>query len=299
MAETRFSRREVCRLLAGGPAALAFAAPCFGAEKTNQQQPFALRYVLASSMYGKTKLDEILPEVRKAGAERIDLWREHHANQREQVEAMGHDRFAELLKQHGVGLGMTTIWRGDLQSEMRFIKRFGGQLIVTGFVPSKSGLGEFVERLKPAVATAEELGINIGIENHGCNADDLRYFGEAANSPNLGVALAPYWLPQDPQMIARLIEDLGPKLVFFYAWQHGQGCMKKLPKAQELEQMPGRGELDFTPLLAALKKINYQGWTEIFMHPVPRGIPILPTTAEVTEEINHARRYLEECLRKA
>jgi len=74
------------------------------------------------------------------------------------------------------------------------------------------------------------------------------------------------------------------------------GCMKKLPKEQELLQMPGRGSLDFAPLLAALKQIGYQGWTEVFMHPVPRGIPILKPTSAVTEEINRARRYLETLL---
>ena len=61
--------------------------------------------------------------------------------------------------------------------------------------------------------------------------------------------------------------------------------------------MPGKGTLDFAPLLAALKEINYQGWTEIFMHPVPRGIPIHETAAEVTREINAARDYLETQLR--
>ena len=76
------------------------------------------------------------------------------------------------------------------------------------------------------------------------------------------------------------------------------GCMTKLPKEQELLQMPGRGSLDFAPILRALKKIDYDGWTEIFMHPVPRGIPILETTAAVSEEINRARRYLDDTLRR-
>src|SRR5690606_39097047 len=75
------------------------------------------------------------------------------------------------------------------------------------------------------------------------------------------------------------------------------GCMQKLPKEQELKQLPHRGPLDWTPLLAALKEIDYQGRTEIFMHPVPRGIPILPTIEEVTAEINAARAYLQERLR--
>ena len=69
-------------------------------------------------------------------------------------------------------------------------------------------------------------------------------------------------------------------------------------KEEELLQMPGRGDLDFTPILAALKSIQYQGMTEIFMHPVPRGIPILQSTAEVTTEINRARDYLTQCLAK-
>ena len=43
------------------------------------------------------------------------------------------------------------------------------------------------------------------------------------------------------------------------AWQYGMGCMKPMPKDEELQQMPGRGKLDFTPLLKALKDINYAG----------------------------------------
>jgi sugar phosphate isomerase/epimerase len=85
----------------------------------------------------------------------------------------------------------------------------------------------------------------------------------------------------------------------FYAWQHGMGSKAKLPIEQELLQMPGRGELDFAPLLAALMQIDYRGWTEIFTHPFPRGRAILPTTAAVTGEINRARGYLSDALSQA
>ena len=122
----------------------------------------------------------------------------------------------------------------------------------------------------------------------------MKWLIDFTRSPHLGIALAPYHLPDDAGLVAQLIEDLGEGLALFYAWQHGMGCHEKLPKEQELLQMPGRGELDFTPLLAALEKIEYSGWTEIFMHPVPRGIPILDTAAEVTAEIQRAQKYLEE-----
>jgi sugar phosphate isomerase/epimerase len=127
----------------------------------------------------------------------------------------------------------------------------------------------------------------------------MRWLVEFRPSKALGVALAPYHLPSEPPLLARLIEGLGDGLVHFYAWQHGMGSMKPLPKEQELMQMPGRGPMDFAPLLAALKKTGYAGWTSAFMHPVPRGIPILPTVAEVTAEIVRAHKYLEDCLAKA
>ena len=50
---------------------------------------------------------------------------------------------------------------------------------------------------------------------------------------------------------------------------------------------------------AALRKIDYRGWTSVFMHPTPRGIPILPTAGEVTAAVNQSRRYLADCLAKS
>ena len=67
-----------------------------------------------------------------------------------------------------------------------------------------------------------------------------------------------------------------------------------MPKEEEIQQLPGRGKLDWKPLLAALKQINFTGPTEIFMHPTPRGIPIMPTLAESTAEMVHGREALDQ-----
>ena len=306
------TRREACKLLAGAVAATSITAtPITGARLLAAPPSFRLRYILASSMYGTMKLAEILPEVREIGAEHIDIWPRVHGNQREQVEAMGHAHFAALLAEHEVKLGILT--RFDLgpfrlQREIRVLKKLGARLIVCGSGgPKNLKAGElkaavksFAARMKPSVELAEENDITIGIENHGRalirSPDSQRWFVDEVRSKHIGIALAPYHLPQSPSMIARLIEDLGPGLAHFYAWQYGKGCSRKLPKEEELLQMPGRGSLDFKPLLAALERIEYQGWTEVFMHPVPRGIPILGTAAKVTTEINRARRHLEESL---
>jgi sugar phosphate isomerase/epimerase len=305
--DTKLNRRQMCQVLAAGTAAACLPRTLMASDSSK----FCLKYALASSMYGKLPLADIVGEVHKIGAEWIDLWPLGHANQREQMEEMGHDKFAELLKKHDVKLGMTTrydLGPFGLDDELQVLKKFGGSLIISGSKGPKNVTGaeakacvkEFVEKMKPHVEVAEECGITIGIENHAnalvASVDSIRYLGEMSTSPNLGIALAPYHLPQDEKLLAQLIEELGPKLVHFYAWQHGQGCMTKLPKEQELEQMPGRGSLDFRPIVAALKKIGYARWVEIFMHPVPRGIPIMETLDAVTDEINAARAYLDKCL---
>jgi sugar phosphate isomerase/epimerase len=257
------------------------------------------------------KLSEILPEVRKAGAEYIDIWPEGHANQREQIEDMGHHQFAEMLKQHCVKLGILTrydIGPFELKDEIRTAKKLGGSMVICGSHGPGNLKGDslrvavrkFIEKMKPQINVAEEIGITIGIENHSNSLiqspDSMRWFTEFTDSRHIGIALAPYHMLQEPELIARLIADLDKNLVHFYAWQYGMGCHKKLPKEQELLQLPGRGELDFVPIVSALKQINYRGWTEVFMHPVPRGIPILPTATQVTAEINRSCSYFESCL---
>tara|TARA_B100000674_G_scaffold448767_1_gene417403 strand:+ start:1111 stop:2046 length:936 start_codon:yes stop_codon:yes gene_type:complete len=280
---------------------------------------FRLNYILSSSMYGRLPLKEILPEVTKTGADTIDIWPRVHGNQREQIEEMGHEAFAKMLRSHKTSKGilrMGCITRYDLgpfglQKEMAFAKKFGTKVMVCGGrgqrglkgAELKAEVKKFAELMKPHLAAAETAGVTIAIENHSSNLintpDSLKWLAEFAPNKHLAIAIAPYHLETlgvDAAGHGALIKALGNRIAMFYAWQHGMGCSKKLPKEQELLQMPGRGKLDFTPIVGALKQINYNGLTSIFMHPVPRGIPILPTAAQCTTEINRARTYLEKCL---
>jgi sugar phosphate isomerase/epimerase len=280
-------------------------ADALAAEAVASWKP---RYIVGSSMYGSLYLGDILPEVQRCGAAAIDIWPKPHGNQREQARDFGDALLARMLAQHEVRLGCLTHYKlgpYGLQEEMRFAQRFGCELIVTGAVgPTgltggelRAAVARFVESLAPHLEVAEQTGVTIAIENHANSLiespESLRLLAELRPGKQLAIALAPYHLPQDPQLLAQLIRDLDDALAMFYAWQHGAGCMARQPKEQELLQMPGRGPLDFAPLLEALAAVDYQGWTEIFMHPFPRGIPILETAAEVTQEINRARAYLD------
>ena len=229
---------------------------------------------------------------------------------------MGHEKFSALLRRHKVSLGCITrydLGPFGLKDELKVAAKLGAEVLVCGGKGRrglkggelKAEVKKFVELMKPHLDAAEKAGVTIAIENHGSNLintpDSLKWLVELAPSRHLGVALAPYHLEGgglDSSGLARLIEALGNRIAMFYAWQHGMGCMKKLPKEQELLQMPGRGKLDFAPLVKALRKVRYSGLTSIFMHPVPRGIPILADATACTAEINKARKYLDGCLER-
>jgi len=299
------NRRELLKQSALTAAGLALNQACVA------EPAFALKYILGSAMYGDLPLEVVIEEAPKTGAKYLDVWPKKHGTQREQMDEMGHEKVMELLAKHGVKLACSTrydLGPFKLQEEMSVVKKFGGTTLVTGGSGKaglegeelKAAVKDFVEKLKPHAAKAGEIGVTIAIENHISNIifspDSLRWLCEFSQGMPIGVELAPYHLPQDTALIATLIKDIGPKLSVFCAWEYGMGCMKPMPKEEEIQQLPGRGKLDFVPILKALKDINYQGFTEIFMHPTPRGIPILPTAAEVTAEINRARQYLDKCL---
>ena len=294
---------------------LAVAATVPLVARAAAREPFRLRYVLSSALYGEMPLDVILPEVAKTGCEALDIWCRPHGSQREQITEMGAERFAALLAKHRVKVGVSTrypLGPTGLADEMKWMKAFGGGIIVTSSggpsEPSgqaaKNAVLAFLEKMKPHVAAAEENGVILAVENHNRqflhHPDSLRYFAEFNRSANLGVALAPHHLHPWIEQLPALIRDLGAKQIpFMYFQEHSEGISKKVAKEIELRQLPGfGGGLDYRPVIKALADIRFAGLVEIFMHPMPRGIPILPTVPEITAAINRARDYLERCRRE-
>lgn len=307
------TRRNLLGALAVGALVPSLAARARAAEP-NVAQPFRLRHVLASALYGEMPLDVILPEVAKTGSEAIDIWCKVHGNQREQVTAMGDDAFAVLLAKHAVRLGVSTRYPSGpfgLHGEMAWMKRFGGGVIVTGTkgpkepqgAEAKAAVVKFLEEMKPHLVKAEECGVTIAVENHSsqmlCHPDALRYFAEFNRSPRLGVAFAPHHLHRWPEQMPALLRDLGGhNLPFIYFQEHSAGIAGKVAKEIEMQQLPGfGGGLDYRPIITALRDLRFTGLVEIFMHPTPRGIPILPTVDEVTAAIRRSRAYIDRCLR--
>src|SRR5258706_3772238 len=127
---------------------------------------------------------------------------------------------------------------GFLKAEphMRAMKKFGGDMIVAGFGGGGPGAKDLrgddlkrvirvqVEKLKPAFDKAGELGVKLAIENH-LNGlleppESLKMLVDLIPDQHVGVAFAPFHLPQDPVLLGKLVGDLGERLTHFYAWQY-------------------------------------------------------------------------------
>jgi sugar phosphate isomerase/epimerase len=301
------NRRKAIQLLGAGA-----VLPTAG----RAEEKFALRYVLSSAMFGDLPLESVLAEASVTGAESVDIWRKVHATHREQITGMGDSAFQELLTKHKTKMSVSTCYPlGPFKQdeEMHWVKKNGGSMTVcgSGGMGEKDPVGEeakkqvkaFFEKLKPHYELAEELGVTMAIENHKnamlSSPDSIRYFVELNPSKNVGIAFAPHHLYDAVDDIPKLIRDIGrEQLPFFYFQEHHPSSKTKMAKEEELKQMPGFGSLDYVPILEALKEIRFDGLSEIFMHPVPRGIPMLPTAKEISAVINESREYLEVCLTK-
>lgn len=291
----------------------ATAAACSNLAVTNASEDSAAwkpTYILSSALYGGAPLSSILPEVTKTGARAIDLWPRPHGTQREEIDSLGVDAIARLLAEHRVRLGGIACYRPGafkLASEFAIARQLGDRATVLVTMAPGDGsltgaaldraIREFLGKLAPSIREAEMGGGVIAIENHSNSLikspESIRRFAALTESECVGLALAPHHLPQESQLLADLAGEIGPALKFVYAQQHGKGSSEKLPKDEELLQLPGRGPLDFGPLMRQLASSHFSGPVEVFMHPVPRGVPILPSIAEITDAVTVSRRYLD------
>lgn len=305
----RFTRRGFLGTASLGAVAAVRGGSAAAAPVAHPATTWQPRWMLASALYGTFPLAEILPEVAKTGADMIDLWPKPHGTQREEIDTLGEEKVKTMLAAAGVRLGGIACYKVGafkLADEFDLAKRLCGEgAVLVTMAPGDGSLsGEaltaaikaFLEKLAPSIAAAEATGGVIAIENHSNSLlqtpESIRRFAELATHDRVGIAFAPHHLPQDAALIATLARDLGPKVRFVYAQQHGKGSKEKLPKDDEMMQMPGRGPLDFSPLMRELAAMRFAGPVEIFMHPVPRGVPILESVAAITAEVNRARSHL-------
>ncbi len=238
-------------------------------------------------MYRELPLDQAVAEIAKTGVQAVDVWEltaKDKQNHFAWIEQNGPDKFRALLEQHKLKLFAFSIYftPGPKRAQrLEMLKECGGQVAVLGVGGKTMPLA--VESLKPLAEKAEALGVKVAGENHGGavlnTIASMREYVSLAKSPALGMALAPYHVMGAKESVAEAVEAVGDKLFFFYAWQ----------RAPAMKELPGDGALDFGPVIAALRKIGYPHYLNIFTH-------AHAPADQMTSAAIASRQYLEKLM---
>ena len=292
------SRRHFLNALAGAAIA-GMAAPVAwaGTRQALAAGPPApgLRLAFSSVMLAELPIEEVCQRAAALGFEALDLWcpfaKCKHLDDVEQ--RLGPEGLKAVLQKTKLKLCSFTVYKLGFPRYAPFIKNFGGGLVVREsqygkFKPEEitAQMRSFFEQLKPEIELAAQSKVRLAIENHSGallnSMDSFKAFMDLNPAPGqVGIALAPYHLQRINLPVEDVIAICGQQLWFFYAWQN----------AKALEQLPAHGPADFKFWLAALAKVNYQGYVNPFMHGEPE-------VAELSAALMKSRDYLRDCWAK-
>lgn len=161
---------------------------------------------------------------------------------------------------------------------IRLAKRLGARSISTepgGPAPRQADAGQdrlekvFLDALRPASKVAEEEGVKLLIEPEPGllieNSDQFKKFIKNVGSNCVGLNFDIghfYCVNEDP---ARLVYELADYVEHFH--------IEDIRGRVHNHLIPGRGEIDFRPVFAAMQDIGYDGFVTVELYPY-QGCPV-------------------------
>ena len=230
--------------------------------------PWQPRLSTSTVHYPRLPVVEACERIAKLGYEAVDIWSSFQGctHLEEAKEALGADGLRQILNRLNLKLAAVSVYRAGYEPFAGLLGELEGGIAVRGSTADTDGpltpkMRAFLDSLKPLADLAARHNTRIAIENHSGKPllnrlESLKAFADLNQSPQLGIALAPYHIQKNGESVEKAIEICGRQLLFFYAWQWGEG----------LAQLPGHGPTDFTPWLDALARAGYDGPVNIFMH---------------------------------
>lgn len=267
------TRRSFLRTAALPLSAMAF--PGLAARAAVAPPPWQMRLAFSSVMLAERPIEEVCERAAKLGFEAIDIWSpfDRCKHLADVSQRLGPEGLKELLEHHRLALASFTTYgsktdSGRFPQFADFIAKSGGGIVVreSQYIDSPpenltAAMRAFFGNLKPQIELAAASKVRLAIENHSGallnSPDSFKAFLDLNPAPqHVGIGIAPYHLQGIKAPVDEIIRLVGNQLLFFYAWQTGQG----------IRQFPGHGPLDFVPILKALADIRYAGFVNPFMH---------------------------------
>ena len=288
------------RFLAGvscAAAGLAVGWPIAPRVRSAPGKPtWKMRLSASTIAFSSLPIERTCERIARLGFEGVDIWSAYagcpHLDDVQQ--RLGPEGLKELLARNHLALNAFSVYVGGYPRYAELLGRAGGGVAVSGSAgPCDSKdlvprMKSFLEGLKPQLELAEKYNSRLAIENHGQSlldsVESLKAFVDLNRSNRLGIALAPFHIQARRESVADAIAAVGPRLLFFYAWQYDP--------AMSAKQLPGIGPTDCSSWLTALARVDYQGYVNPFLHDQP-------PPEETQSALARSRDYLRACCRKA
>ena len=172
----------------------------------------------------------------------------------------------------------------------RLCRDLGGTIMVLGSpvqrnllpgVSHEQAMQNAADVLKAAVPTFDECGVTLAVEPLGPQEGDFLLTAESGcqlvemvDAPSCKLHLDVKAMSSESKPIPDIVRDSARHLVHFHANDANQ-------------RGPGMGDIDFVPILAALKEVGYDGWVSVEVFDYEPGVEAL-----ARESIE----YLQQCL---
>lgn len=246
-------------------------------------------------LYGEQSLDRACAEIAGLGLHAVDLW--HVRGWCEHL-AGGAAAVAATLRRHGLRLEAVSAFGtplAELQAMLPVVAELGARALVTGSTPPGVSVADFAAQLGPLVSQAAAAGVRIAVENHGqATIDSIASLVELVGllpAEGLGIALAPIHLWNRGEATADAIRALGDRIALCYLWDWGPSAQRNWKDPSE--QLPGSGQIDFAPIVAALRAVRYPRPLCVFAHG-PEHWPAERTSRELGLALQRVRALLGE-----
>ena len=137
--------------------------------------------------------------------------------------------------------------------------------------------------LRAAMPTMSDCGVTLAVEPLGPEEGDFLLTADAGvdlikmvDSPNCRLHLDVKAMSSEPTPIADIIRKHAEYMVHFHANDANR-------------RGPGMGEIDFDPIFAALRDVNYDGWVSVEVFDYDPGVETLA---------KDSIEYMQKCLAK-
>ena len=231
-------------------------------------------YMASSVAFAERPIAEACAALREVGCNEIDIWSvagwcEHLPPDEPNPDL---ESIKRTLSEHSLTCRAISAYGKEsdamLLARLEHLAALGGKALVRASGPEEMTVVAFADWIAPFVRRAEDLGVQIAIENHRNmvinTTASLKELVARVESPALGIAFAPIHIHMAQEDIAAAIHAVRDRIALFYAWDWGQSADKNWKDPQE--QVPGSGVLDFHAMFRALSEIGYADPLCLFAH---------------------------------